>query len=503
MDYAEHAHPHQENTPLYLETDDHVYAYDDSQDPGEHESSTPSNQIQTRRLLHVALAVTLFSCSLPIHSLVISQLTYAVFAEQETGNRTINTRSDPCVNSTSTNMSETALIHKIQDMTSDKILFLELTSNGLSVVTNLVFGVISSKISRRTLLFIPAFGYFLRSFVVTIVCGCNLGIDWLFLAYTLDGLLGSQTGVYLGTFLYTTDITSRDSKRTLGVAIVETTKGFIGSVMNIVAGNLLQDTDFFITSLVVTIIMFLAMVVILFLPDQRPHRSHRSSVTFTERLISPFTSGSPTTKQMVLFGYAAWFIYILEAVGVMRFRDLFLMNLPFCFSAIEIGWLEFTQSTIAQLFALTSVATLSSKLPGVALAIIGNCSTTIQYLFYGLARSTTEIFITPVFAIGESITSTILRGEMSRLFGPDQQGPLLAFLGVLESLAFTLASPIFLPIYKDTQDYPAGPGSAFLFATLFLASLLGVLAMYQLRWMRHQKELHYAEIVIQEKDEHD
>ena len=135
------------------------------------------------------------------------------------------------------------------------------------------------------------------------------------------------------------------------------------------------------------------------------------------------------------------------------------------------------------------------------LAIAGGLSQMASYFVYGFAQNAAQVFIAPAISIGETIPVTVLRGETSRLLGPDQQGPLFAALGVVESIGFTLGSPVFLPMYKSTQDFITGTGTAFLLAVAILLILIINLVYYQVTWLRQEKELQYDVVGVQEKDE--
>ena len=119
-------------------------------------------------------------------------------------------------------------------------MYLDLLTYGLSIPMNIVYGLTADRISRRTIIVIPAFGYFLRCSIISVIIHWNLDTKWLYLACGIDGLSGSLTGIFLGVFLYTSDVTPRDHRRTLGVAMVESVKGIIESGMEEVTGQLLQ-----------------------------------------------------------------------------------------------------------------------------------------------------------------------------------------------------------------------------------------------------------------------
>ena len=231
------------------------------------------------------------------------------------------------------------------------------------------------------------------------------------------------------------------------------------------------------------------------LPDKRPPltqtKLHWSCKGLLNKITSPFTDNPPKTRRLMKLAACAFFVAITMRMGIDKVRDLYLMNLPFCLDSTLIGWFMMARNLGAHLFTLFSVATLSRCLHGMGLGILGMCSSFGGYLMYGFAQTRLEVFMVPAISVAQHLPITVMRGETSRLLGPEQQGPLFASLAVIESICFTLGPVIFLPIYKNTQTFQTGTGTPFLCALVFVIVVLVIMIAYQVTWVKHRKELSY------------
>ena len=228
------------------------------------------------------------------------------------------------------------------------------------------------------------------------------------------------------------------------------------------------------------------------LPDMRPNKTHlKLELTpraLLRKITSPYTDGSPVKRRLVALAAGAFFVNITMRFGVDKVRDLYMMNLPFCLSSSLIGWFMFARNLGAFLFTVISIATLSGRIPGMGLGILGVSSAFAGQIMYGVANTRAELFAIPAIGIGEQVSNSVIRGETSRLLGPDKQGPLFASMAVIESICFTIGPPIFLSIYRNTQNLPTGTGTSFLFALVFMAAVLGLMITYQVTWLKQRKE---------------
>ena len=453
-----------------------------------------SSGTNTWAFLHVIVAMTAVSCSYPLGGLVLNQWIYKTYSYQLLGNSSGDIRTDPCFNSSSSvsNLTHTKLVQRVQEMSSQMNLYLDLTGNGISMLACVVLGAVARKISRRQLFLIPTTAYVLKLMGISAVIYFNLDLDILYAAYVIYGLGGGSCGIYMSGFLYTSDVTPSDKRRTMGVAIVESVKGVIYAGMTMASGYQLQKLGFFWSSVCCVGIVLIAMTIICCLPDLRQETvDSKESMGILERVISPFMQGSRQERNLLLLASTCFFLNLLISAGVYSFQTLFLMNLPFCLDSITIGWIGFARDISAHVFTVVGFASLSRYFPGVGMALLGVFSQIGGYLTYGFATEKLDIFAGSVVSLGTMLPIAVLRGETSRLCGSDQQGPLWASLAVLESISFTIAAPIFLPVYRATQNFVTGTGTGYLLASFMLLLVVVVLVIYQVKWLTHTRGRQY------------
>lgn len=456
---------------------------------------TPAARFAFFQLL---FGVTTFSCSFVLSDFMYSQWIYQSFSHKILGNLSVDSRSHPCINSTSDSDNTTAdskmLTQHVQSLTSDMLLNIGLIFNIMGIVGCIVLGVASRKMSRRTLLCIPSLLVLVYNVLISIIYYCDLDANWLYPAAFIYGFGGGYSAVIMGVFLYTSDVTPRDRKRTVGVTIVEVVKGSLASCTAMVAGYLVEGAGFFVSRLCCCGLCAVTIVAFCMLPDLRSHKDQtlpKSPKEIARRIISPFTEGLRTKRYLVALVTLSYFLIVVSSSGESGIQSLFLMNLPFCFDSITIGWVHFVRDISENIFAILMVGSLSKHLPGMYLSIIGATSELGGYMMLCFATTKTEVFMAPLIGIGQLIPFAVTRGEASRLCPPDQQGPLFATLAVVESIGVAICVPIFQSLYSHTQNSTTGTGTAFLLAAALLVVAMAIMVIYQVKWIKFTKAVSY------------
>ncbi|CAL1529414.1 unnamed protein product [Lymnaea stagnalis] len=459
-------------------------------------------------LVLLTLITVFVSSAARVYSLVLDQYLYSVYAKTLFGDRDIDTSSKPCLNTSDNSPNSTAdkaMVTEVQNMTSNMHLYLDLISYGVGMLSNMALGASASLISRKLLLTVPIVGYFLKMAMLSIVVYWELDVSWFYLSYGVDGLCGNTSGIFLGAFLYTTDITSRDKKRTLGVAIVEAVKGIASGAVYVVAGQLIERSGFMVPSLVATGLQFVAICLVLFLPNRKrkdleKRKQFWSLKGAVNEMLSPFVvPEDKTLRTMTGIAALSFLVLILARSGVDKIRNLFLMNLPFCFDAITIGWFLFAREVAQYAFTMIAVAFMYRWLPGFGLAILGVVSNIAGFLMYAFSQTEWNIYLAPVLGVAENLSFTLIRGEGSRLLAPELQGPWFASLAVLDSISLALSPPIFIPVY--TASLGVFPGAAFVGCSAVLVIVIVLMVIYQVLWVRYMKEFLYKTLEIVSEEE--
>ncbi|BFZ07433.1 hypothetical protein BsWGS_10471 [Bradybaena similaris] len=347
-------------------------------------------------------------------------------------------------------------------MTSGMLFYLNLTNYCIGIFTCLILGALSSRISRKVQLAIPMCGYLTKCVVIAVVVCFHLRVNWLFLGFAVQGALGDTCGVFLGIFLYTTDITSRDKTRTLAMSIVEGFRGFVAAGLNVVTGHLIQKVGFKIPALLSMGLAILSLVIAFMLPDRKPQPQlslqedgcqARSSCDWWRRLVSPFSRiREARARKLVLVGFVAFLLGMAASVGITVIESVYLMNIPFCFDAVTLGWYKFGRELAYNGFLVVAVPLFYRCLPGMCLGIVGSLSAVSGMVMYSVATKPAEVYAIIGLMVGEALPVNIIRGETSRLLASDTQGPLLAVFAMLENIGYVMGVPA-LHIYRATLSF--------------------------------------------------
>ncbi|XP_059143660.1 uncharacterized protein LOC131931001 [Physella acuta] len=131
------------------------------------------------------------SAAYRIFSPLIEQYIYQRYSTELLGNASGQTSSNPCVNVTSGNSSTDPVTQTIQDMTSELMMNLAMTSSCLGILGCLLIGAISSLVSRNFLLALPTFCCMVKNALLSVIVFWNLDLKLLYVGYAVEGIGGN------------------------------------------------------------------------------------------------------------------------------------------------------------------------------------------------------------------------------------------------------------------------------------------------------------------------
>ncbi|GFR80009.1 solute carrier family 46 member 3-like [Elysia marginata] len=198
-------------------------------------------------------------------------------------------------------------------------------------------------------------------------------------------------------------------------------------------------------------------------------------------------------RRMVVVAAAAYFLGFSTVYSLDRVRLLYLMHRPFCWSAISIGWYQFGRQAIFNTAIITLVPLLHRCLPGVSLAVLGAIANITEYTLYAFARMDVHLYIALAVSFGHGLPLNMVRGETSRLFGPEEQGPWFACLAILENISFSVG--IFLmSIYTISLRFYVGL-IFHVYAAMALIMII-FLCIFQDIWLSYTKSVLHNEMSV-------
>ncbi|XP_059143674.1 lysosomal proton-coupled steroid conjugate and bile acid symporter SLC46A3-like [Physella acuta] len=297
-------------------------------------------------------------------------------------------------------------------------------------------------------------------------------------------------GCYIVTHIYLSDLTPRDKRRTVWLSFLEGAKGVVSSILHYTTGQLIVSTGYLIPSLMSASFMALGLILTYFLPDRRPRlgqqREKWSLRTYVKNLTSPFNkSQERRVKQMIGLALFSFFIYMVAIVGYSMIQDLYMMNHPFCWDAVKIGWFQTGQQITYSLFIIMAVPLLIGRLPGVLLGVLGALTSVGSCVMFAVASNDAEIYSIILLSIGMALPLGVIRGETSRLVGAEPQGSLFSLLGVCESISFVAGVPA-LSLYSASLGVYRGLTYLVIAGVFSIVAL--ALSIYHVIWRAHTKQ---------------
>lgn len=537
------------------------------EDPSVATDKEPSKPANIEKLPYALINtfIIIFTLSDQNRVVLLNQFLYHRLARDISGNVSVDTTSDPCGEEFGLSSSESDT-STVQQITSSMTMNFELVVSLLGILGSLVLGTFSTSMSRKAQLLIPITGCTIRAFSILAVAFWDLNLSWLYFGCVAEGLMGGSPGVYLGVFLYVSDITPRNRKRTLGLALLEGVRGIIGSGSNIASGMMIQHTPFVVPASFTASGAIICAVMACLMPNRMPMKSEDTSSQLVRRsenlslevgiqsrdspsevvkqsenlssrpanqsghvsemtkkaaslsqgevklrkgnlasntvrrswrvLMSPFQRiKEQKLRRMVGVAAVAYFLGFSTNHSLDRVRLLYLMHRPFCWSAISIGWYQCVRQAIFNLAIITMVPLLHRYFPGVSLAVLGAVANITEYTLFAFANTNIYLYIALATSFGQGFPLNMVRGETSRLFGPEEQGLWFACLAVLESISFSVG--IFLmSVY--TMSLPFYTGLIFNVYAAMAITMIVFLCVFQYNWLNYMKLMFHNEKTVQD-----
>lgn len=297
-----------------------------------------------------------------------------------------------------------------------------------------ILGEFSDKIGRRPVLIFSLVG----TTISFLLLGIANTIPLLFIARIVDGISGGNISTAQA---YIADITSKEN-RTQGMGIMMA--GFsLGFILGPALGGILSEYGYAVPALVASGVSLIATLLTIFFLPESLHSVQRSANKLKERkrvfslkdfydaLTHPNIGTALTVMFMVMFAFSLMqgtFALFSEHTLHLTAKDI---GYLFAFLGV-IG-------VVMQLFLLKRITTWLSEKKAIVIAIL--CMS-LSLLLIALSNSIGMLYLAiSLLAFGQSISTPVLTGTISKLTPNDEQGNVLGTSQSVGSLA-RLIGPI-------------------------------------------------------------
>ncbi|XP_048259392.1 solute carrier family 46 member 3-like [Haliotis rufescens] len=315
---------------------------------------------------------------------------------------------------------------KIQQQSSDILLYLSLSGSIVSIFINLIFGSYSDFLGRKFLFFIPTLGAVLKGTMLCLVIAFRFPLGWLYLGYVLEGLTGSFSGYLLAVFAYTADVTEPGKKRTVMIALVEGSFAVAGSIGQLAVGFIIHSVNYLYAAIMITAIFGLGLIlVITLLPETMTNKMEKrwSPLPHIKNVFGFFfTRGSGKQRAMYILALLIFTFGGFQVLGRSNVETLYQLDKPFCWSSLKIGYYGAIRLSFSVVCSLVGLKLLQPCVRDMSIALIGVAFGAASFVMEGLAVNDWMLYLVPVISLLSFAVSPVSRSTMSKMTSPLEQG---------------------------------------------------------------------------------
>ncbi|KAK7104341.1 proton-coupled folate transporter-like [Littorina saxatilis] len=452
-------------------------------------------RVQRRLMTSVSVALLCYITGLLSLVPIQSQYLFRRFAAEYFNITNVTSETVPCATGRNDSLQED--LNQIQTKTSRQILYMEYTQFIPAIFISLLVGSYADYLGRKYLVFVPLTGAFLKSLVFVVVIYLDLDVNYLYFAYTLDGLSGSLYVLLLGLSASIADVTTSARERVLLFAVLEVMLALAGAVSQIGTGYLIKGLGFPAPTLILCCLLFVGCVVLFFfMPEtlKKPDHVVLSPVVHLRKVFG-FYFFDGTVLNRALFGCVLLIFFFITMINLGKFsvETLYEINTPFCWDSVRIGLFSGLRMFVQNLVGVFTLKTLSKVVRLEVIGMLGLLSGAAGFAVEAFADSDLMMYLSAVVGILVTVVSPIVRTLLSKMAPAKSQGALFASVAAVETVCHLTSTTIYNQVYMATINQFAGAVfilmAIFLFVDFLLLILFAVVSRNVLFYQDIQVEI--------------
>ncbi|XP_011562459.3 proton-coupled folate transporter [Plutella xylostella] len=377
---------------------------------------------------------------------------------------------------------------------------------GIPTLLMLFIGAWSDKTGKRKIcMLLPIIGEFMTCMlnIMNTYLFYEVPVEWtVFMEVIVPALTGGWYTMFLGTFSYLSDITSKETRTfRLGLLSLCMTIGFpIGMGMSGVLLNILGYYGVFGISATCFLVNF--CYVYFRLEDHtwlenKEKTAIAGNISFLKKFFDfeslketlgiAFKKGPKNRRLRICLVLTGVCLYFGPLMGE--------MNIMYIFVRYQFNWNEVKYSMYATYsLVLHSVGTLLaisvfSKKLGADDAVLGMVSTTSKIcgaLVIAFAKTDLQVYMSPLVEILNGTTAIALRSIASKLVSYQELGKVYSLFGLTETMMPLIFAPIYSKLYVATLHVL--PGAVFLLSAAFTVPCVLIFGWFYHEHKKDRKE---------------
>lgn len=356
---------------------------------------SPKIHLSTRKWLIVPISflymAAYFSCQSVFTQYIYKRIQHQIYPDIDSFNETsvcYTNKSDPNYEKQTT----------VQQKASEWSMYFSLAAGVPAIFCSIIFGSSSDKYGRKLFFFLPLLGALVKMTVCVVGIYLKFDLVYFLIGFVFDGLSGYVATLLLITFTYVADITPpRGRQRSLGITLIELFNGIGITLSNFGTGYFIQDTGFFYPMLACGIAIFIALVLVIFLPESFPRdkRNPIDSVCDKLKTVSGmfFSSSNSGRRWMYHFLMLIFELTVFSQFSCTSVETLYLLNAPFCWTPEKLGYYSAVKSLMQNAVGMGLFKVLQKVMSDESIAMLGCVSYGANYVIEGLAQNDVMLYI--------------------------------------------------------------------------------------------------------------
>ncbi|XP_064623234.1 proton-coupled folate transporter-like [Lineus longissimus] len=359
------------------------------------------------------------------------------------------------------NLSDPIFIatQSVQSETSKWQMYLQVTSSLINVVTTILYGAYSDAAGRRIVLILPAAAMTIKFIINCFIIYFDLPVYYFLIGQVFDGLGGGFATMMMAVFAYIADITTPE-QRGMRIAIAEACLAMSLAISQLAIGYFIRATGYFYPFLSLTIILLLNMLYLsCFVPETVvKQRARKFSLTASlKQTYTTYAEKDDRRNIKVVLLTLAILVFSFPIGSKFQLQILFTMNVPLCWSSVEIGIYMGITALVLQFGGLIGLKCFKMcKIPEIWIAVIGCLSWMASSLVNAWADTMFLMLMVCLVGIFLMAGVPMYRTIISRLVRPDEQGKVFAGVACVEAIASLVSSVVMNEIYQKTLYFMRG-----------------------------------------------
>lgn len=288
----------------------------------------------------------------------------------------------------------------VQSVTSELSIYWSLAQNIPAIFLSIIYGSLSDRYGRKPIILLSLLGTCVKAGLCAVGILLNLNIYISIVFFGVEGMTGTWISSLMALFSYGADITKPGDNRTVIILLLETFLGLGAVIGMLVSGYYIKYLGFSNANFIASGFIGLGLLLTLFLPESL-HISKETQKTkkdfsylntsFKFYIVKGFSKYGKRWQYIVCL--SIFILVITSTLGKMTVESLYVLNSPFCWSSVTLGWFGALRSGILSVTAAAVVKPLQFCFRDEYIVIIGSLSNIASCVLEAFTVNSTVMFM--------------------------------------------------------------------------------------------------------------